>query len=359
MMSMPNNTFHVCQVKKAVQALQAFMKSRTELNRQPLLSDDTQQFGLLFTLWRIPKQSQTIRIPLPHKHRSDTDEVCLFTRDEPQMTPEQTQRFYKRLLEERGVKNITEIIPYKVLKTEYKPFEAKRRLLGNFDMFLSDERIRRLLPSHLGKHFYEKKKEPQCVNLQSKNVARNIEHLVQGTSLKVTKKGCCCMARIGHSGMTADEVTENIEAAVKTVMEKIRMEGSVMKVIHIKSQESVALPIYNSELSHLYQPEKEKRTKTPKKKEATKVKEEVKEETADLKQKQEMQDEDEDEEIPQLVPIATPSKKPKLKKSSKKGQLEKAPRPPVRKQTSKAPNKRTKKASKADSKVRRKVPKVK
>lgn len=47
--------------------------------------------------------------PLPHKHRSDTDEVCLFTRDEPQMTPEQTQRFYKRLLEEKGVKNITEV----------------------------------------------------------------------------------------------------------------------------------------------------------------------------------------------------------------------------------------------------------
>lgn len=51
-----------------------------------------------------------------------------------------------------------QIIPYKVLKTEYKPFEAKRRLLGNFDMFLSDDRIRRLLPSHLGKHFYDRKK---------------------------------------------------------------------------------------------------------------------------------------------------------------------------------------------------------
>lgn len=39
-----------------------------------------------------------------------------------------------------------------------------------------------------------------------------------------------------------------------------------MKVIHIKSQESVALPIYNSELSHLYrEPEKRKKTKIPKK----------------------------------------------------------------------------------------------
>lgn len=31
-----------------------------------------------------------------------------------------------------------------------------------------------------------------------------------------------------------------------------------MKVIHLKSQESVALPIYNSELSHLYEPTKKK-----------------------------------------------------------------------------------------------------
>lgn len=40
-----------------------------------------------------------------------------------------------------------------------------------------------------------------------------------------------------------------------------------MKVIHLKSQESVALPIYNSKLSHLYEPEKQKKkqTKSPKK----------------------------------------------------------------------------------------------
>ena len=49
------------------------------------------------------------RSPLPHNQRSDTDEVCLFTRDEPNMTGEQTQRFYKRLLEEKGI-NIAEVL---------------------------------------------------------------------------------------------------------------------------------------------------------------------------------------------------------------------------------------------------------
>lgn len=33
----------------------------------------------------------------------------------------------------------------------------------------------------------------------------------------------CSMTRVGHSGMTADEVTENIETAVKTAVAKIRM----------------------------------------------------------------------------------------------------------------------------------------
>lgn len=33
----------------------------------------------------------------------------------------------------------------------------------------------------------------------------------------------CSMARVGHSGMTADELTENIEATVERVAAKIRM----------------------------------------------------------------------------------------------------------------------------------------
>lgn len=44
------------------------------------------------------------------------------------------------------------------LKTEYKAFEAKRRLLASFDFFLADARIQRLLPTHLGRHFYSRKK---------------------------------------------------------------------------------------------------------------------------------------------------------------------------------------------------------
>ena len=36
----------------------------------------------------------------------------------------------------------------------------------------------------------------------------------------------CSMARVAHSGMTTEEVTENIEATVSTVVNKIRLVSS-------------------------------------------------------------------------------------------------------------------------------------
>lgn len=347
------------QVKRAVQALQAFLKTTSA--SKSLLLDDSQPISLLFTLWRIPKKAQTIRIPLPNAHRTDTDEVCLFVRDEPKMTSEQTQRFYKKMLEENGVKSVSEIIPYNVLKKEYKPFEAKRRLLNNFNVFISDESIRRLLPSHLGKHFYERKKVPLCVNMKSKNVAREIQKVVQGSNLKVTNKGSCCMARVGHSAMTAEELTENIEAAIKVVAAKIRMKEPVIKIIHVKSQSSVALPIYTANLSHLKLLKKaEKEAKTAKAAKGKTSEKEDASQTESFGQGGEKAEEDEEEEIPQLVPMATPSKKPKLQNpKKKKKQLEK-----VRKAAGARPRKhghanRPRRAGQTNSKGKRKAPKVK
>ncbi|XP_028990855.1 ribosomal L1 domain-containing protein 1 [Betta splendens] len=341
------------QVKKAVKALQAFIKSKS--SGEALFLDEPQPVSLLFTLWKIPKQSQTIRIPLPHGHRSDTDEVCLFTKDEPNMTPEQTQRFYKRLLQEKGVKNISEVIPFTTLKKEYKPYEAKRRLLGNFDMFLSDDRIRRLLPSHLGKHFYERKKEPLTVSLKSNHLARDIQRVIQGTSINVSNRGCCCMTRVGNSDMTPDELTENIEATVQTMLAKLRVKGQVIKLIHIKTDTSVALPIYTSDLSQL-SPEP---AQTPKKKKAAAKKQNKKNSPTDNaaagKVVKENKQEDEEEEIPELVPIETPRKKAKLQRPIKK-QLQKTPTAAAVKKGAKPQRKL---AQRMDSKVKRKVPKVK
>ncbi|XP_067912347.1 ribosomal L1 domain-containing protein 1 [Heterodontus francisci] len=325
------------QVAKAVKALQAYVK-KSRNDTKVFLNED-ENIMLNVTVWKIPEQEKTIKITLPHGIRLETMEVCLFTKDEPNMTADQTERFYKKLLSKHGIEKITQIIPYKVLKTEYKPYEAKRRLLSRFDLFLADDRIRRLLPSHLGKHFYNSKKAPLSVKLSSKNLAKDLNKRIQGTILPVNKKGSCYASRVAHTGMKLQEAVENVTAAVSVIAEKLPKQWENVKILHLKTPTSVALPIYTSGMQNLQELQK-KHPKAPKKQqkankrrkatnvvnsetptevpssaEVTSVLVEAVEEKS--KQKPSIaKKHSAEEEIPQLVPIEEqkPTKKAKLQK---------------------------------------------
>ncbi|NXK85751.1 RL1D1 protein, partial [Formicarius rufipectus] len=314
------------QVKKAVEALLAF--SRSKAKRDVLLLNESESVHLLLTVWKVPREPKLIRIPLPHGIRPETAEVCLFTKDEPNLSAEQTENLYRKLLIQNGIRSVSQIISYKTLKKEYKMFEAKRRLLNSFDLFLSDDRIRRLLPSHLGKHFYEKKKAPLSVNLKAKNLAKELQKHIQGTTLPINNKGCCYTARIGHTGMKVDEILENVIAAAQVIAKKLPKNWKNVKILHLKTLKSVALPIFTANISNLDELDREPplkkkevkmgKTKKPKKT-AKKLKSSQVTETTEskaaaatqksaIKEKAEIVSEpddndDDDEEIPQLVPI--------------------------------------------------------
>ncbi|XP_019395689.1 PREDICTED: ribosomal L1 domain-containing protein 1 [Crocodylus porosus] len=321
------------QVRKAVQALLAYVAARASAEK-PLLGG-SETLYLMVTVWKIPPLERSLFIPLPHVIRPETSEICLFTKDEPELSAEQTENLYKKLLQQNGITNISQIISYKTLTQEYKPYEAKRRLLNKFDLFLSDDRIRRLLPSHLGKVFYRNKRTPLSVNLKAKDLAREINKYIRGTILPVTNKGCCYTARIGHTGMGAEELLENIVAAVGVIADKLPKKGKNIKVLHLKTTKSVALPIFNSPVSNLDELEKQpsahrkdgqkkkvkkqKRMKavsqqTPRKAEATPETSDAaasaKEPEMERKRKAEVvikesDNNKDDEDVPQLVPIQT------------------------------------------------------
>ncbi|XP_069921092.1 ribosomal L1 domain-containing protein 1 isoform X4 [Oryctolagus cuniculus] len=141
-----------------------------------------------------------------------------------------------------------QIIPFRTLKTEYKAYEAKLRLLGSFDFFITDARIRRLLPSHLGRHFYQRKKFPVTVNLLAKNLSKEINDCVSGTVLNISKNGSCSTIRVGHTGMQAQHVVENVVAVTERLSQKLPEWGSV-KLLFMKTEKSVALPIFSSFVS--------------------------------------------------------------------------------------------------------------
>ncbi len=79
-----------------------------------------------------------------------TSGVCLITKD--------PQREYKDLLEEHKIKFVSRVLGIEKLKGKWKPFEARRLLLKENDLFLADERVVPLLPKLLGKKFFEAKK---------------------------------------------------------------------------------------------------------------------------------------------------------------------------------------------------------
>ena len=67
---------------------------------------------------------------------------------------------------------MSEIIPLRELKVEYKQYEAKTALCHRFDKFLVDERILRLVPKFLGKPMFKRKRFPVPVNLSAGDLGR-------------------------------------------------------------------------------------------------------------------------------------------------------------------------------------------
>lgn len=196
-------------------------------------------------LWKIPAKELRVQVSLPHSILLDSSEVCLFTKDDCE-SPEKTECFYKKLLKKHGVNNISRIIPFKTLKTEYKAYEAKLRLLGSFDIFITDERIRRHLPTHIGRHFYQRKKVPVCVNLLAKNLSKEIDRCITGTVLNISKHGSCSTVRIGHTGMETQHIVENILAVAEVLSEKLPEKWPSVKLLFLKTDKSVSLPIFSS-----------------------------------------------------------------------------------------------------------------
>ncbi|XP_006146595.2 ribosomal L1 domain-containing protein 1 [Tupaia chinensis] len=254
------------QIRKAVEALLTHAKTRK--NSNGLLLNENENLFLVVVLWKIPSKELKVRLPLPNSIRTDLAEICLFTKDEPNSTPEKTERFYRQLLNKHGVKIISQIIPFQTLKKEYKAYEAKLRLLSSFDFFLTDDRIRRLLPSHLGRHFYQRKKVPVSVNLLAKNLSKEINSSIGGTILNISKSGSCSTIRIGHTGMQAQHIVENVVAVTKRLSEKLPEKWESVKLLFVKTEKSVALPIFSSFVSSQ---DGAKRISTPTQKEKKKL----------------------------------------------------------------------------------------
>ena len=217
------------------------------------------------------------KIVLPHPYLSITNpelRICLITAD--------PQRKYKNLIAEPSfpldlAKRIGRVIGLGKLRKKFKSFEEKRMLLGEYDIFLADDRVITSLPQALGKVFYktgakrpipvvlEGKRQPldeqgnkrrklseggtKVIKAESQpaDMAREIMramssalvHLVPSTTTAV---------KVGLASMTPVQIQENIETVTQALVEKyVPQQWPNVRSIHIKGHETAALPIYLTE----------------------------------------------------------------------------------------------------------------
>ncbi|GAB2281089.1 hypothetical protein Dimus_015698 [Dionaea muscipula] len=229
-------------VKKAVKALQKWRATKSLAEKPQLLSSNELVF-LVVTLYKIPFKGRTnaYKIPLPHPLHSfdESSEFCLFIDDRHGRL---SSKDAKEKIDAEGIP-ISKVIKLSKLKTDFKGFEAKRKLCDSFDMFFADKRVIPLLPKLLGKHFYKKKKIPVPIELEHKNWKQQIEK-VCGSAMLFLGTGTCSLLKVARVSMMVEEIVENVVAAINGMVEIVPKAWANVRSLHLKLPESLALPVY-------------------------------------------------------------------------------------------------------------------
>jgi len=181
--------------------------------------------------------------------QDDGLEICIFTKD--------PQKEWKELFRSAGV--AVKVIGVTKLRKNYKAYDARRTLLGTYDMFLADKRIYPLLPRLLGKKFYESNRIPIPVNIKTDTDLAKLVDSVKSKTHFSFKAGSTFSVRVGKLDQSANEITENICSIAQSLSPLAIEDWNLIQSINIKTPNSVALPIYLSNpIPLISQPESEK-----------------------------------------------------------------------------------------------------
>ncbi|KAF2849669.1 ribosomal protein L1 [Plenodomus tracheiphilus IPT5] len=204
------------------------------------------------------------KIPLPHPIIAENVRICIFTKD--------PQRTYKDLVASDAFPaalrtNVQRVLGVEKLKKRYKSYEQKRALAAEYDFFLVDDRIIKIVADFLGKSFYGTKtkrpipirltagahidksgkkdtKEPVNAVGTAQGIAKEIETALKSTYLSLSASANSTI-KIGLLSMTPEQLTENISAVVDAVVPKQIEHGwRNVRALHIKGPQTKALPVW-------------------------------------------------------------------------------------------------------------------
>ncbi|KDN41248.1 ribosomal protein L1 [Tilletiaria anomala UBC 951] len=203
-------------------------------------SDKKQTVWLQVTVKQLnpKKMVKPVRIPLEHPIFTSVTSICLLTKD--------PQREYKDLLVEQQITSISRVVGVSKLKGKFKPFDARRQLLQDHDLFLADDRIVPLLPTLLGKKFFDSKKQPILIDISKKKAVKaNIEKALSGTYY-IQNRGTNTAIKLGHlRSHTPMQLVDNLRSALPHIVSRVPGKWSNIQALEVKLGASASLPIWN------------------------------------------------------------------------------------------------------------------
>ncbi|BEI88271.1 uncharacterized protein CcaverHIS019_0109890 [Cutaneotrichosporon cavernicola] len=270
--------FKTDQARKAVDALLAYQeKAAAERERTELIARDEHVWLSINTKTGSTRKKLMpvkIQLPFPPLPPPPATSVCLITKD--------PQREYKDLLEEKGIKFVDRVVGVEKLRGKFKPFEPRRQLRNDHDLFLVDDRVLPMMPKLLGKMFFEAKKTPIPVNVLRKDLKAELGRAIACTYFHPST-GTSHSVRIATPSVTtAEETVANLLAAAPAAAELVGGWDNVLSV-GIKTSTSVLLPVWNAPLTGRFkntEDEMEVEEPKPKAKAVEKPKAAVKEKAA-------------------------------------------------------------------------------
>ncbi|QHN91611.1 uncharacterized protein [Arachis hypogaea] len=253
-------------VKNAVEALLKWRDSNSESHKSKLFDADEEFVYLVVTLKTIPHKSRVnpYKVPLPHSLLSPFNETCLIIddRSKSKLTKQEAQKKIKA-----DNVAVSKVLRLSKLASDYRPFEAKRKLCDSYDLFFADKRVVPLMPRLLGKKFFKKKKVPVQVDLTKKNWKEQVDKACS-SALLFLGTGTCCVVKVAKVSMESEQIVENMMAAIEGVVEVVPKKWANVRSLHVKLYESLALPVFQAvpevklriEGSKVEEAEKEKQT---------------------------------------------------------------------------------------------------
>lgn len=236
------------QVISAVKALQKYHAKAKAEGKAALLEDEDDGVFVSFTLTSVPTnpspRPQLITLDNPFTTKEHNSRFCVFVKD--------PAREFKDQIQDLDIPCVAKVIGYDKLKRNFHQYKDKRALLKEYDGFLADLRVYKMLPELLGKEFYSRKKYPCPIKVHGfENTSELEAQLNRATSASqfMLGNGPNYSVKTGMTFQKAAQVADNIlqgmgqALAYATVHDDI--EFNQVTQVTVRAGKSPELPVYN------------------------------------------------------------------------------------------------------------------